>query len=265
MALLEGLEAVELLKSEVLVDNDTFRFDSEFFNKQSLLYDNKLRKLECFFLNDIVSGPFGSTLKSHSYLKEGIPFVRVENLKNRFIIEKENLVYISEKDNLTLKNSQLFLNDLIMSKVGNTIGLLARVDESLKRCNISENNLGIKFKKNSEPEKFFILVYLNSVYAQNLILRRVSGNAQPKLNVGDMLKIPIPIQSKVFQLQIEKLVKEAHQQLDQSKILYQEAEALLLEEVGLPLNEAGQIPLPPFKKGGISTETGENSPSSSPP
>jgi len=231
--LLDGLEAVELRLSEVLEDNDKFRIDSKYFNKESLYLDKLLKVQNHFYLNNIVSGPFGSTLKSHSYLDKGIAFIRVENLKNRFIIQKDSLVYISDKNNELLKNSQLFLNDLVMSKVGNTIGLIARVDEEIGTCNISENNLGIKLSNFSESEKFYILVYLNSSYAQNLILRRISGNAQPKLNVSDMQKIPILSMSDIFQSKIEKLVKLSHQKLQQSKSLYKKAEELLLKELDL--------------------------------
>lgn len=230
---MDGLEAIELQLSEVLIDNDSRRIDSEFFNKLSLIYDRKLKKLLHLYLDDVVSGPFGSTLKSHNYLSDGIPFIRVENLKDRFTVKKDELVYISDENNELLRNSQLFLNDLVMSKVGNTIGLIARVDEELKTCNISENNLGIKLKKFTESEQLFILTYLNCEFAQNLILRRVSGNAQPKLNVGDMSKIPIPIFSNDFQLSIGNLVKLAHQRLEESKQLYKETEKLLLSELGL--------------------------------
>jgi len=224
---------VELRFSEVLEDNETKRIDSEFFNKLSLIYDKQIKNLKHYFLTNVVSGPFGSTLKSHSYLTEGVPFIRVENLKDRYTIKKDELVYISDANNELLKNSQLFLNDLVMSKVGNTIGLIARVDEEIESCNISENNLGIKLGEFDEAKKLFILVYLNCKYAQNLILRRISGNAQPKLNVGDMLKVPIPIFSNNFQFKIETIVKFSYQKLEESKALYNESEKLLLKELNL--------------------------------
>ena len=44
----------------------------------------------------------------------------------------------------------------------------------------------------SDIEKHYILTYLNCFYAQKLVLRRTSGNAQPKLNVGDLCYVPIP-------------------------------------------------------------------------
>ena len=149
-----------------------------------------------FYLDrdSIVSGPFGSTLKSESYLSKGdVAFIRVQNIKGGFNINVDDIIYISNKDNEKIKASSLQTGDLILSKVGNSIGYFACVPNELGKCNISENNIGIKLKNFSENEKIFILTYLNTKYANNLVLRRKSGNAQPKINVDDLCRIPILI------------------------------------------------------------------------
>ena len=127
---MDGLEAVEMKFSELRKANKIFRIDSSFFKKETILLEKKVLNQLHIFLQpkEVVSGPFGSTLKSNSYLNEGVPFVRIENIKGGFEISKDDIVYISERDNQMLKNSQLFLDDLILSKVGNTIGYYARVD-----------------------------------------------------------------------------------------------------------------------------------------
>ena len=233
--LMDRLEAVELSLSEVLEDNDITRIDANFYNKSSVLIENKLKNIPHIFLKqkEIVSGPFGSTLKSHNYQDTGIPFVRVENLKSRFEIDHSEIVYISEEDNARLRNSQLFVDDLVLSKVGNTIGYVARVDEETKTCNISENNIGIKLNQYTKSEKHYILTYFNSFYGQNLIIRRISGNAQPKLNVSDLSKIPIPILSQKFYELISLLIYKANKYKFNSLFIYQQAEDLLLTELGL--------------------------------
>ena len=63
--------------------------------------------------------------------------------------------------------------------------------------------------------------------------RNVVGNVQPNLYIRDMKKFKIPILPQSFQLQIEQIVKSAHQKQTQSKKLYREAEELLLAELGL--------------------------------
>jgi restriction endonuclease S subunit len=233
--LLEGLEVSEISLVDLREKNRTFRMDSTFFNKRIYVIDLFIKGKPHFFLQEkeIVSGPFGSTLTSHAYLNSGIPFIRIENIRGGFNINTSEMIYISENNNRLLKNSQLFVDDLILFKVGNTIGYYARVDEGLKQCNISENNLGIKLSKYNTYLKHYILTYLNSKIGYDLTIRRISGNAQPKLNVFDISEIPIPIFSDNFYRRISDYILESKINITQSQQLYRKAEELLLETIGL--------------------------------
>ena len=230
-ALMDGLECNIIPFKNLVQRNSIFRYDSEFFIKDIIAIENKITNLSCFYLkpNEVVSGPFGSSLKSDSYLKEGeIPFVRIENIRGGFDIDTNNIIYISDYDNKRIINSQLETNDVILSKVGNSIGYFARVDESIGTCNISENNIGIKLSQYSKIEKHYILSYLNSKYAKKLVLRRTSGNAQPKLNVGDLCYIPIPVFSKFLYESISRLIEKSRESILASKTLLSEVEKKLL-------------------------------------
>ena len=210
--------------------------DAEYFSKEAIIVEEKIKSKEHFFIENknVVSGPFGSTLKSSEYLEKGdIPFVRIENIKGGFSINTSNLVYISNENNDRIKNSQLSLDDLILSKVGNSIGFYARVGSDIGTCNISENNIGIKLKDFKTEEKHTIMTYLNSLYGQILLLRRKSGNAQPKLNVNDVCFIPIPKLSDVFSKKISDLIIYSERQDKQSQSLLFQAENLLISELGL--------------------------------
>ena len=103
----------------------------------------------------------------------------------------------------------------------------------MQTCNISENNLGIKLKKYDRENKHYILTYFNSKYGQILTIRRTSGNAQPKLNVGDLCEIPIPILSKHFHHQISLIILKAREISLKSKEIYRAAESFLLNELSL--------------------------------
>jgi len=206
-----------------------------YFNKNAVKIDKELKKLEHEFIveKNIVSGPFGSTLKSDAYLSEGVPFVRIENIKGGFEISKNTIIYISETDNNRLKNSQLQIDDLVLSKVGNTIGYYARVDEELGNCNISENNIGIKLSSFPEEKRHYFLTFLNSKYGNILTLRRISGNAQPKLNVFDISEIPIPKRSIKFEKLISNLILKSRSIKYKSVEKYKDAETILLELTNL--------------------------------
>uniref|UniRef100_A0AAE9I7L1 Restriction endonuclease subunit S n=1 Tax=Paenibacillus polymyxa TaxID=1406 RepID=A0AAE9I7L1_PAEPO len=224
----------EVKRIDVLEYN---RLDSEFYRMDYITAINKVRLLGSKKIKQtgihVVSGPFGSTLKSHSYLNEGIPFIRILDLKT-FFISNEQLIYISEESNRRIRGSQLKAGDLVLSKVGNSIGLVSILDDDYPIANISENNIGIKFSEHhSDRFKKFILTYLNSVYGQNEILRRRSGNAQPKLNVSDIYDIEIPYVSDTNLTIISELVDNAGEKLKLSKSLYAQAQSILEKELGL--------------------------------
>ena len=247
-ALLKGLEVSEVRFSDLKAENRTFRIDSNFFSREILELDENIKSRKHFYIpkNRIVSGPFGSSLTSEAYLSQGgVPFIRIENIKQGFSISRENMIYISESDNARLKSSQLKLDDLILSKVGNTIGFYARVDEEIKNCNISENNIGIKLDDFSIEQKHYILTYMNSKIGYALTYRRISGNAQPKLNVFDISEIPIPEMSEKFMKNISSMICKSKAKLTESKALYKQAEDTLLSELDLknwqPKNETVSI------------------------
>jgi len=213
------------------------RLDSEFFRKDYLDSIGIIRKSGSIKLKNInlkiVSGPFGSSLKSSEYTSEGIPFIRISDLEN-FFIKKTDLVYISEHSNSKIKGSQLFTSDLVLSKVGNSIGIVSILDEEFSRVNISENNIGIRFGANVDPEiKSFLVVYLNSKYGQNEILRRRSGNAQPKLNVSDIYDLEMPNISSNDKNYIHEIVTKIKHLTKSSQSLYNQAQQTLERELGL--------------------------------
>ena len=71
--------------------------------------------------------------------------------------------------------------------------------------------------------KTFLLSLFLHFYCQNMEgcshLRNVVGNVQPNLYIRDMKKFKIPILPQSFQLQIEQIVKSAHQNKPNPKTL----------------------------------------------
>jgi hypothetical protein len=213
------------------------RNDAEFYKPEYIysvanvkkLGSIKLRKLQV----EVVSGPFGSTLKSSEYISSGIPLIRISDL-DTFFINKDELVYISESANQKIKGSELSKGDLVLSKVGHSIGIVSMLDNEISKANISENNIGIRFRNGVDPKlKSCLLVYLNSSFGQSEILRRRSGNAQPKLNISDVYQIEVPVFSNEQQKIINNFVLEINGTLKHSKLLYTQAQHLLESELGL--------------------------------
>ena len=87
---------------------------------------------------------------------------------------------------------------------------------------------------NGEILPDYLNIFLNSSFGLKQIkkFRRRAVN-QANVNAEELKQIKIPVLPKIFQKEIEKLSNESWQNFENSKNYYQQAEILLLEELGL--------------------------------
>jgi restriction endonuclease S subunit len=79
----------------------------------------------------------------------------------------------------------------------------------------------------------FLAVFLNSRYGRNLLNKGMYGGVQPEIAPFYIYNIPIPSFSDKFQKKFNGLYNDIENHINNSKSLYQQAENLLLEELGL--------------------------------
>jgi len=234
-ALMDGLECGEILKSSVALNTLGFRLDASLYIKSIIEKEIAIKLQDHFFLkkNEVFTGPFGSTLTAPSHMESGfIPLVRSININQGFYINRNDLVFITEEDNEKIKHSQLYEDDIVLSRVG-SIGYFARVDSLLKTCNISSNNIGIRLANYERTTKHYILTFLNTRTANQLVVRLATGNVQPKLTTKDMCLIPIPAFSSEYYTLISKLVDKSEDAIVQAEESYKEAERILATAIDI--------------------------------
>ncbi|MCT7550537.1 restriction endonuclease subunit S [Aliarcobacter butzleri] len=229
---MDGLEAVELKLSEVLEDNDTKRIDSEYFKKEYLTFIKLLKKIAYLKLEDISNVKGGKRLPlGENFSDEGIFYIRAEDNKKGFV-NYENSPKISVDLHNKLKSYQTKYNDILLTIVGNSIGDVGIVKFNLEKCNLTENCAKVISLKNNLKANY-LFSFLNSKFGQLQISRETVGTAQPKLAIERIRKFIISNLNDNFQLQIENLVQSSYKKLEESKILYKEAEEQLLKELDL--------------------------------
>jgi len=178
----------------------------------------------------VFSGPFGSFLKSESYHSSGHPFIRISSISGVFI-EREQLVFLDDFDFQRLSKFHLMPLDIVLSKIG-TVGRLSLITDDIGVCAISENNIGIRFSQGtSQRAKSYLFLFLLSKYGQLQLTRMISGNVQPKLNIQDIENIILPAHMETIKW--ENIIKQVYFHHHYSRSLYQQAEQLLLSELGL--------------------------------
>lgn len=208
------------------------RYDAEYFKPEYLEIEERLNRKGFNSLKSISSKIFRNPMMyGFSYIEkkyDGFPFIRIDDLNNPFI-ELESCEHISKEINEKYNSSQLFYGDIVMGVRGNTIGRLGVYNGKDKEANISPNVIFFRLKDKNYSN--FIALYLLSKYGKLQIERMLNGTGQPTITSILLNELKIPILPQSFQLQIEEIVRSAHQKQTQSKQLYREAEELLMKEI----------------------------------
>jgi type I restriction enzyme S subunit len=168
-------------------------------------------------------------LKAEKYKTEGIPFLRISNLKY-FEMGTVDLVYISEEDNKANGKTILRHGDIAFSKIG-TLGKLLRVGKRFPEVNLSQNLIGVGLKK--ETNKNYIFAFLLSKLALMQIKKNKKKQLQDKLNLNDIRDIEVVELPEVKIKKIENLVENAELKAEHSLSLINKAQNIILQKLDI--------------------------------
>lgn len=177
---------------------------------------------------------------AYSTLSErGVPFLRVQNVA-REGLRLDDVKYIKrEIHDGELKRSQLKENDLVFTITGR-IGSVSVIPKNFEG-NINQHSVRIALKKNCEGTDIspnYIAAYLNTNFANKLMLRVSTGGTRPALDYISIKKLCVPLPDPKIQKAIADevqsrmtkaatLKKQALDQLNQAKA---EVEKILFED-----------------------------------
>ena len=225
------LELAILPLSQVNKDTESKRIDSEYFKKEYLEKINLLSKISTKLENLMTSGYYGILPKSDDYLENGLSLVRGKDIRE-FSLEISNLVKVPY--DYFQERYQIHKNDILFLVKGATIGYEDGVLFILEEPNKKMIFNGSVFKlqvKNINPA--FLYVFMMTKYFTFQKVREVANNGIEYNSLPTIKNFLIPQFSQDFQLEIEKLVKQSHEALEDSKRLYKEAQELLYKELEL--------------------------------
>ena len=209
------------------------RLDPEYYEPEYLQINSVLSGRTCRKLStlsrEINCGPFGSTVLCDTYTPQGILVIRPFNIKDLRVDDQE-IVYVSQEDVKT-KNLKTYANgDIVFSRVGDIrCGIIDNLDGQVT---ISPNIIAVKLKKHL-INPYFVCTFMNTKYGYMQLERTLKIVAQPTIETETVKELLIPQIGEDFQSDIEHNVKLAFSWQDSSKLLYSQAENLLLEELGL--------------------------------
>ncbi|MGX3098491.1 hypothetical protein [Helicobacter sp. 23-1046] len=225
------LEIAILSLSQVQKDNESKRIDSEYFKKEYLENEARLLNLNPIQLKDTdisIKHP-AEIQRNYVDSENGVWFFRTQNLRPLFIDSESNQVFISKQDAKRLAKNLIQKDDILITRTGANCGDCAVYNIDIETIASSH----ILIAKNSFFNQCFLAVFLNTQYGKKQINMGIYGGLQPEIAPYYLKNIYVPQFSQDFQLEIQNLVQDSHKALEDSKVLYKEAENLLYEALGL--------------------------------
>ena len=143
----------------------------------------------------IGDGDHGS-IKYTEYKDEGLPFIRVQNLGFATELNMENIVYISEKQNETIKNSSLHPKDILFAKTGATIGKVGIVPSEIPLANTTSHVGKITVAKDVNP-KFIFYVLASYIGYKQFWDIAAQKSTRPELSIDEIKTIHVLLPQKI--------------------------------------------------------------------
>ncbi|MHA1756920.1 MAG: restriction endonuclease subunit S [Promethearchaeota archaeon] len=203
------------------------RIDAEYYQPEYLEIENILvnNSIELGKIAYVTDGEHGSPVFDEN---SGIKYFSAQYILDGYF-DLSDIKFIDRKIHDKNKRSQLRDKDILLSIVG-TVGNAALVTKDILPANSDRHVATIRIEEKSFlPE--YIVTFLNSEYGKLQTTREAAGNVQPILILERVRNLLIPRIKN--QQQIADLYNKGSSSLAKSKQLYQQAENLLLEELGL--------------------------------
>ncbi len=227
--MLEGLEISEVSNLEIVFEN---RFDSEYFQKKFLKTEKFLTSKINFKIGEkfkVTDGEHGSV----TFQESGVKYLTAENVKNGYV-DISTIRYVDDEVNRRNARASVEVGDILISIKG-TLGEVAVAEKWLLPANMNRDVAIIKPLVEGIPSEI-VTLFLMSKYGEIQSLRCGSGGVQQMITLERLRKFIIPEFSESFSTLLSNLYQECQSNRINSKALYQEAENLLLSELGIDEN-----------------------------
>ena len=199
------------------------------------MVDNAVR-IELGELCHVVTKGTTPTSIGLEFASSGVPFLRIQNLKNRTVSLKD-VLYVSEETHQTLKRSIIKPKDFLITIAG-TIGRVAIVPDDFPGCNCNQAVAILRFDyEKLNPQ--YLLHWLGTPDALGQISGKKVTATISNLSLGQIKKLKIPLPPLAEQQNIAAILDAADQlrQKDQQLIDHytQLSHSLFLQMFGDPV------------------------------
>ncbi len=247
---MEGLEVKEIRFKDLIIDNEKFRIDDEFYLKKYLkAYETIKSKPNTQLKNilDVLSdfsanGSYESIAANFKLLDEEDYAYMVRSTDLEKSDFKNNVKYVSKHSYNFLEKSKLYGGEILINKIGSP-GRVYIMPKLNKPVSLGMNLFMLRLSSSTIFKEKYIWAYFNTTIGQNIIKRKVNGTVPLTIDKEAVKTLYVPLTSAGFQIEIEEIITNSETSLENSKVAYLNAEAILLKEVGLNESELSNEPI----------------------
>ena len=139
--------------------------------------------------NSITDGPFGSNLKTEHYMGSGPRVIRLQNIGDGVYVNEE--AHISQAHFERLDKHHVFANDVVIAGFGENPPRSCIIPEALGPAIVKADC--IRFKPHGSVTPKYLNAALNSEPVRKRTKGMVHGVGRPRLNLGEIKSIVLPL------------------------------------------------------------------------
>lgn len=154
--------------------------------------------------NAIIDGPFGSNLKTEHYRSEGMRVIRLQNIGDGVFNDVE--AFISPEHFATLSKHQVFEGDLVIAALGEKPPRSCLIPPTVGPAIVKADC--IRFHVSQHAVRHYVHWALNADPTRERTSSLLHGVGRPRLNLGEIKSIVIPLPPVDEQQQIAAEVEQ---------------------------------------------------------
>jgi type I restriction enzyme M protein len=190
---------VFLVDKETIATKDDYNLSIDRYRVAENVKKSKFEMVRLGDISDRITKGTTPTTSGFSFQTQGIPFIKIESIKEDGYFIPEKFAFISEKCHQSFKRSQLKENDILFSIAG-ALGRIALVNKEILPANTNQALAIISLKDNIYPKFIFWILKGGSVLKEIENLK--TGVAQLNLSLAQINDFEIPLPPLTVQQQI---------------------------------------------------------------
>lgn len=161
------------------------------------------------YKKDIVDGPFGANLKREHFSSEGVPVLKIQNIKPFEIVLKK-MDYVNGEKADELQRHAYKNGDIIITKLGLPLGVSAIVEDMEDGLIVAD----LVRVRASKVDTKFLCYHLNSPATSEFLNAQSSGATRPRVKITAVRELPIFTPPLPEQKRIVGILDEAFSGID---------------------------------------------------